>query len=186
MRLSIIGWPPARIAKSAGVGLVLAASLAMSASAAFCFPWDIDMYRGPEVQPLAEAPRVTPADTLPVHGEPPLSLEQATIKMHNPLQPTAENLTTGKTLFETNCAPCHGSTGEGNGPVTKILIKPSKDLVAGASKSLPDGYIYGVITDGILTMPSYADSLPPDQRWQVVLYVRSLQQAAGKTAASGQ
>ena len=50
------------------------------------------MYRGPEVQPFAQAPRVTPADTLPVHGgEPPMSLEQATIKMHNPLQPTAQN-----------------------------------------------------------------------------------------------
>ena len=144
------------------------------------------MYRGPEIQPLAEAPRVTPADTLPVHGEPTIGLEQATIKMHNPLQSTPENLAAGKTLFETNCAPCHGSTGEGNGPVTKILIKPSKDLVAGASKSLPDGYIYGAITDGILTMPSYADSLPPEQRWQVVMYVRSLQQAAGNKTASGQ
>jgi hypothetical protein len=35
-------------------------------------------------------------------------------------------------------------------------------------------------------MPSYADSLPPDQRWQVVMYVRSLQQAAGSKTAAGQ
>jgi mono/diheme cytochrome c family protein len=178
-----MAWQPARLAAA---GVALAAAIAAVASPAFCFPWDIDMYRGPEIQPLAEAPRVTPADTLSVHGEPEIGLEQATIKMHNPLQATPENMAAGKTLFLTNCAPCHGAGGEGNGPVTKILIKPSKDLVAGASKTLPDGYIYGVITDGVLTMPSYADSLPPEQRWKVVLYVRSLQQAAGSKTASGQ
>jgi cytochrome c553 len=161
----------------------LVAMLALVASPAFCFPWDIDMYRTPAVQPYEIAPRVTPSGTLPVDGEPPISLEMATVKMHNPLQPTPENLAAGKELFLTNCAPCHGAGGEGNGPVTKILIKPSKDLIAGASKDLPDGYIYGAITDGILTMPSYADSLPPHQRWQVVLYVRSIQQAAAAASA---
>ena len=85
------------------------------------------MYRGPEVQPYAESPRVTPADTIPVHGgEPPMSLEQATIKMHNPLQPTPENLAKGKEQFTTYCAPCHGESGQGNGPVAHILAKPPK------------------------------------------------------------
>ena len=43
------------------------------------------MYRGPEIQPFAMAPRVTPADTIPVHGgEPPMSLEQATIRDAQP------------------------------------------------------------------------------------------------------
>ncbi len=164
-------------------GASLVATLALAAAPAFCFPWDIDMYRGPAVQPYEVAPRVTPVDTLPVNGEPPISLEMATVKLHNPLQPTPENLEAGKQLFLTNCAPCHGAGGEGNGPVTKILIKPSKNVIAGASKNLPDGYIYGAITDGILTMPSYADSLPPHQRWQVVLYVRSIQQAASAAPA---
>ena len=59
------------------------------------------MYRGPEIQPYAKAPRVTPADTIPVHGgEPPMSLEQATIKMHNPLEPTPQNLAKGKEQFD--------------------------------------------------------------------------------------
>jgi mono/diheme cytochrome c family protein len=143
------------------------------------------MFRGPEVQPLAEAPRVTPADTLPVHGEPPMSLEQMTIKMHDPLQPTAQNLAAGREQFETYCAPCHGATGEGNGPVAHVLSKPPKNLISGTSKDLPDGYIYGVIRDGVLSMPSYATEVPAERRWQVVMYVRSRQQAAaakGKVA----
>src|SRR5258706_16482101 len=79
--------------------LALTIIMAISPAPADCFPWSIDMYRGPEIQPLAEAPRVTPADTLPVHGEPPMSLEQATIKLHNPLQPTAQNLAAGHGQF---------------------------------------------------------------------------------------
>ena len=144
------------------------------------------MYRGPEVQPYAKAPRVTPADTIPVHGgEPPMSLEQATIKMHNPLQPTPENLAKGKEQFNTYCAPCHGESAQGNGPVAHILAKPPKNLVSGTSKDLPDGYIYGAIRDGMLSMPSYAEEMPAEQRWQVVMYIRSMQGASAKAKVAG-
>ena len=160
---------------------MLAAAIAIAAwpAPAGCFPWSIDMYRGPEVQPFAESPRVTPADTIPVHGgEPPMTLEQATVQMHNPLQATPENLAKGKDQFNTYCAPCHGESGQGNGPVAHLMTKPPDNLIAGTSKDLPDGYIYGAIRDGILTMPSYAQEVPPEQRWQVVMYLRSMQSAA--------
>ena len=160
--------------------------MAISPVPAECFPWSIDMYRGPEIQPFAKAPRVTPADTLPVHGEPPMSLEQATIKMHNPLQPNAQTLASGRQQFETYCAPCHGSSGQGDGPVAHLLSKPPKNLISGTSKDLPDGYIYGAIRGGVLSMPSYAEELPTEQRWQVVTYLRSMQQAAaGKGKVAG-
>jgi S-disulfanyl-L-cysteine oxidoreductase SoxD len=169
------------------VGMIaLTLVMAMAPAPAYCFPWSIDMYRGPEIQPFAKAPRVTPADTLPVHGEPPMSLEQATIKMHNPLQPNAQTLASGRQQFETYCAPCHGSSGQGDGPVAHLLSKPPKNLISGTSKDLPDGYIYGAIRDGVLSMPSYAEELPTEQRWQVVTYLRSMQQAAaGKGKVAG-
>jgi cytochrome c553 len=173
-------------ARMIALTIVTAIWMAISPTPAHCFPWSIDMYRGPEVQPLAEAPRVTPADTLPVHGgEPPMSLEQATIKMHNPLQPSAQNLASGHQQFDTYCAPCHGATGQGDGPAAHILSKPPKNLISGSSKFLPDGYIYGAIRDGILSMPSYAEELPVEQRWQVVTYLRSMQQGAGKGKVAG-
>jgi mono/diheme cytochrome c family protein len=168
--------------------MILAVAIAIAAlpAPAVCFPWSIDMYRGPEIQPFAKAPRVTPADTIPVHGgEPPMNLEQATIKMHNPLQPTPENLARGKQQFDTYCAPCHGESGRGSGPVAHLLAKPPKDLIAGSSKFLPDGYIYGAIRDGILSMPSYAVEMPPEQRWQAVMYIRSMQSEAAKAKVAG-
>jgi mono/diheme cytochrome c family protein len=181
----VIG-PLARTIRATALTLAVAIAIVASPVPGFCFPWSIDMYRGPEVQPYAKAPRVTPADTIPVHGgEPPMSLEQATIKMHNPLEPTPENIAKGKEQFTTYCAPCHGNSGQGNGPVAHVLAKHPKNLITGTSKDLPDGYIYGAIRDGVLSMPSYAEEMPAEQRWQVVMYIRSMQSAAAKPKVAG-
>jgi mono/diheme cytochrome c family protein len=156
----------------------------MLPASAACFPWSIDMYRGPEVQPFAVAPRVMPADTIPVHGEAPMSLADATAKMRDPLEQTPENLAKGRQQYETYCAPCHGENGQGKGPVAHLLMKSPKNLITGASKNLSDGYIYGAIRDGVLAMPSYAQEMPIEQRWQTVQYLRSMQ-AAQKSKLAG-
>ena len=144
------------------------------------------MYRGKPVQPFAEAPRNMPEGTMPqVRGaEPPLTLEYMTAHETNPLRQTPENLEKGHQLYAVDCAPCHGDHGTGNGPVAHLLKERPADLVKGASKPLPDGYIYGAIRDGKGTMPSYADAMSAHERWQVVLYVRSLQNPAAPTASS--
>jgi mono/diheme cytochrome c family protein len=125
-----------------------------------------------------------PTDTLPAdRGEPPMSVEDAA-KLANPLTPTFESLSHGKDLFVTDCAPCHGESGAGNGPVVHLLKQTPKDLLSGEVKARSDGFIYGVIRDGFQLMPSYGDAMSSEERWQVVLYVRSLQQAGSpdKTA----
>src|SRR6202795_2809247 len=114
-----------------------------------------------------------------------MSLEQGTLNMHNPVQPAAQNLARRREQFHTYCAPCHGATGQGDGPVAHILSKPPKNLISGTSKDLPDGYIYGAIRDGVLSMPSYAEEMPAEQRWQVVMYIRSMQSAAAKPKVAG-
>ena len=157
----------------------MAAFVVAGAGAAWSFPWSIDMFRGPAIQPLEVSPRVMPEGTLPVDtGTPPQDLEQATIKAHNPLKPTPENIAHGKELFTNTCTPCHGESGHGDGPVAHLLHAHGydpKNLVTGTSKNLPDGYIYGYIRDGGIHMPSYADAMNSDERWDVVMYVRQLQ-----------
>ena len=115
-----------------------------------------------------------------------MSTEQMTVRLKNTLPSTPENLARGKALFLTNCAPCHGESGLGNGPVAHLLKDQPKSLVTGQSKDLPDGYIYGVIRNGIVLMPSYADAMSSSERWQVVLYVRSLQQSAARQKTARQ
>ena len=80
---------------------------------------------------------------------------------------------------------CHGPGGQGDGPAAHILSKPPKNLISGTSKDLPDGYIYGAIRNGILSMPAYAAEIPVERRWQVVMYLRSMQQASAKGKVAG-
>jgi mono/diheme cytochrome c family protein len=160
--------------------LALGAAVMLSAPAAYSFPWSIDMYRGAAIQPMSRAPRVMPEDTLPLHGIPPMSLEMMTVRLKNPLQPTPQNLAHGQELYDNLCAACHGTDGRGDGPVAKagLLKHPPKNLVTGTAKDLPDGYIYAAIRNGILLMPAYADAMSSDERWDVVMYVRSMEKAA--------
>ena len=168
---------------SGWIFLFAAAGIVCSAPTAHAFPWDIDMYRGAAVQPLSRAPRVMPSGTLPVdRGEPPMSVEESA-KLPNPLAPNPDNLAHGKDLFLTNCAPCHGDSGAGNGPVAHLLKESPKDLLSADVRTHPDGYIYGVIRDGYDLMPSYGDAMSSAERWQVVLYVRSLQAAGSEKTA---
>lgn len=62
----------------------------------------------------------------------------------------------GKTLFETNCASCHGTTGEGNGPVGAALQPPPRNFTKGVfkfdtdkdGKTGTDADLKNVITQG--------------------------------------
>jgi mono/diheme cytochrome c family protein len=156
-------------------GLALCALMA-AASGAGAFPWSIDMFRGQSVQPMARAPRVMPPGTMPINGEAPMTREAASATLHNPLKPSAPVLAAGKSLFDTNCAVCHGGTGRGDGTVGFLLRIPPADLTRGVAAQRSDGYLYATIRDGSFVMPSYADAMSSNERWQVVLYLRTLQQ----------
>jgi hypothetical protein len=173
-----------------------------AAPAAHAFPWSIDMYRGPAIQPLSVAPRVMPDGVLPVdgihydvhygqpanlpgsdeQGLPEMKLEAMTVKMHNPLQPTPVNLQHGADLFAADCSPCHGPIGKGDGTVVHLLAHKPANLLTGVSKNLPEGYIYGYIRNGGIWMPSYGDAMSSNERWDVVMYLQQLQNKYGATA----
>jgi len=172
----------------AGVG----ASLSVVAIAQG-FPWSTDMYRGPQVATFAVAPRTMPDGVLPIDGIhynthfgqppdmpgesalPPMSLHDMTLGLRNPLSPTLANLARGRERFETNCAPCHGMSGEGNGTIAHLLVQKPANLMTGIVRVLPDGYVYGYIRNGSLAMPSYDAAMSSAERWEVVLYLRDLQ-----------
>jgi mono/diheme cytochrome c family protein len=162
------------------------------------------MFRGAAIQPLDEPPRNMPDGVLPTDGihydnhlgqpeglpgadeqaVPQMKLEAMTVKMHNPLQPTPENLKHGEQLFLANCSPCHGTGGAGDGSVVHLLLHKPANLMTGVSKNLPDGYIYGYIRNGGIWMPAYNDAMSSNERWQVVVYLRDLQANYHGTASA--
>ncbi len=47
-----------------------------------------------------------------------------------PVAAAAQDVAAGEALFMQNCAPCHGATGVGDGPMTEILSVAPPDLSA--------------------------------------------------------
>jgi mono/diheme cytochrome c family protein len=191
-----------RAGTMAGAAMAVLGMIGAGATVAHAFPWSTDMFQGPAVQPLEMAPRAMPEGTLPIngihynthYGQPagmpddqalaPMKLELMTVKLHNPVDPTPENLAHGQHLFETDCAPCHGMKGKGDGTVVHLLQHKPANLMTGVSKNLPDGYIYGYIRNGGIWMPEYDDAMSSKERWQVVVYLRALQKEYGEAEAS--
>ena len=100
-------------------------------------------------------------------------------KLQNPLQPSDSNLRSARELYSDKCAQCHGEHGKGDGPQA-WMQKPSPNDLTDAPhiNALTDGDIFYQITEGRRPMPSFKNRLTPDQRWQLVLLLRSFAQPA--------
>jgi mono/diheme cytochrome c family protein len=93
-----------------------------------------------------------------------------------PFPVTKEVLDRGRERYNIFCAPCHSRVGDGNGfvPSRGFARKPPSYHIPRLEKA-PLGYFFDVITNGFGTMPDYASQIPPQDRWNIVAYVRALQ-----------
>ena len=89
----------------------------------------------------------------------------------------------GAAVFKNFCQECHGPSGKGDGPVAQRGFPPPPPLTADHAVKLKDGQIFHILSYGQGNMPSYASQLSRNDRWRVVLYVRSLQQHAAAASA---
>ena len=83
----------------------------------------------------------------------------------------------GQVVFQTFCNPCHGSDGSGNGLVAQRGFPPPPSLLTGKSRQIKDGQLFHILTMGQGSMPEFAAQLSPRRRWEVIAYLRQLQQA---------
>lgn len=99
-----------------------------------------------------------------------------------PLTPTL--VERGRDQFDMACSPCHGLDGYGDGIVVQRGFPHPPSLHERAVRSLPDGQIYDVITNGFGIMYPASDRVPdPKDRWAVVAFVRALQLSQHATLA---
>jgi mono/diheme cytochrome c family protein len=101
-----------------------------------------------------------------------------------PFPVTKEVLEHGRERYNIFCAPCHSRLGDGNGfvPSRGFARKPPSYHIARLQKA-PLGYFFDVITNGFGIMPDYASQIPPQDRWDIVAYVRALQLSQNATMA---
>ncbi len=103
-------------------------------------------------------------------------------------QPTADRIRAGQVLFQKmECWKCHGVTGRGNGPSADTLTddqnRPIKPFNFHDENQFKCGSTNAAMYKDFMTgldgspMPSFADNLKPDQAWDLVFYLRTLQPA---------
>ncbi len=100
--------------------------------------------------------------------DPEWQVPEKAAQQQNPLREKPELAAGGRKVFERNCAQCHGDEKherKNNAP----------DLASEAVQQETDGALFWRISNGNSRkgMPSFS-SFPEPQRWQLVLYIRSL------------
>jgi mono/diheme cytochrome c family protein len=83
-------------------------------------------------------------------------------------------------LYLINCAICHGTKLDGNGPLYKggdgpFPAKPATLVGDAKYENMPEGQMFYSVTYGKNLMGSYAAQLETRQRWMVISYIKSKQ-----------
>ena len=92
-----------------------------------------------------------------------------------PIEVDRRTLERGRETFDSFCAPCHDRVGTGRGMIVRRGFPQPPTYHQERLRTVPDGYIFDVITSGFGRMPSYASMIPVADRWATVAYVRALQ-----------
>lgn len=88
----------------------------------------------------------------------------------NPLENDPEAVAAGRILFQDHCAECHGDDADG--------ARKGPSLRVSEVRAATPGTLFWVLTNGVVRkkMPAWS-KLPEPQRWQVVKYLKSLDQS---------
>ena len=81
----------------------------------------------------------------------------------------------GRERFNIFCSECHGSAGDADGMVVQRGFPKPPSFHEARLVSAPDEHFVDVITNGHGVMYSYADRVPPADRWAITAYIRALQ-----------
>ena len=102
-----------------------------------------------------------------------------------PEPPRRPSAARGAVVYRRMCASCHGAAGTGDGPEAGGLEPPPADLTAPVRRTEgTPARDFQVVSLGIpaTSMAAYADTLGPQQRWDVVAYVQGLRYGAAEVA----
>ncbi len=111
----------------------------------------------------------------------PSGYDSAGAMLKFPVNLNAADSLEGARLFNIYCAVCHGTGGKGNGsivenPVLKNPFPPPPSYFSDNLINLSEGKMYHSVHYGKNLMGAYSRGLNRNQVWQVVYFVKSMQQ----------
>ncbi|MCK6445938.1 MAG: c-type cytochrome [Planctomycetes bacterium] len=127
--------------------------------------------KSPSAPPSAEAPAVAQE---PQVGEPEPTVTEVVMLEDDEDEPPHD----GAWLYERNCAGCHNTNGDGQGPTMQQLKLKARDFKRGGfAFGNTREAIYRTITAGMPgsdVMPSFKVSLTEEERWLIAEHVLTL------------
>ena len=146
-------------------------------------PWDRDMVDQPSAKPQESAAPagpgavpITGGETVPAPATDAgmFDAKDAAASLQSPVAASPESLARGEYFYQTNCLVCHGPEGRGDGPVGQKFEDPTPaDLNDAYTQDQAVGQLFFTLTRGRVAMPAYRDALSPEERWDVVNYVKN-------------
>jgi len=92
-----------------------------------------------------------------------------------PFPVTKDVILRGQERFNVYCSPCHDRLGDGNGKIVRRGYRHPPSYHIDRLRTVPNGYIFDVMTNGFGAMPDYAARVTPRDGWAIVAYIRALQ-----------
>lgn len=100
-------------------------------------------------------------------------------KLVNKVERNAESILRGKRGFAVNCTVCHGKIGEADyAPMPAGSMMGAVNLTDPMFHAYTDGRIFTTIYNGHIIMPPVGWKLSENESWDIVNYVRSVQEAS--------
>ncbi|MBY0587507.1 DUF3341 domain-containing protein [bacterium] len=163
-------------------GLDSASTVAAIKNASFLDP-------APNAAPVAPANPAAPAPAAPVDNTPyakdfpPQVIDKLKVD-------GIKFVKRGQERFNIYCAACHGLEGAGDGLVARrateleqpTWVKPLSIHDDGVVPQ-PVGKVFRTISHGIRKMPGYESQIMPEDRWAIIVYMKSLQRSRNASAS---
>jgi mono/diheme cytochrome c family protein len=117
----------------------------------------------------------TQGTTGPVLANPHYPFTPADKVRKNPEKFTADSAEAGRKLFASQCAMCHGVTGNGKGDLATTLKLPLPDFTKPTVlKGYTDGELFKILNVGNGMMPGQGQRLSEKHLWDIVNFLREV------------
>jgi len=111
--------------------------------------------------------------TVPVSDGYEVLLKADPKSLKNPLSPSKESVEKGRIAYGYFCVQCHGVQLDGQGTVGQSFAPLPADLTSPSVMSSGDGELYAKVRLGFKRHPKLFPTVPEDDTWAVLIYMRS-------------